>query len=247
MFFTFLALLALSNSLQAGIVVGNPGDPGVGDCVPFGCSDASIYQQIYSSTLFSQPITIAGLTFFLRNFDNSDPFGGTLVPDTIYPANYTITMAVVPFSVSDLDPIVDNNLDPSTSQIFFIGFLNAAVSDHFTIATTPANYFTYDPSLGNLLVDIRSDGSDPTLTMFLDINSASGGMFSSAFDSNPHPVGCPDGSAGITTGCVNLDYGLVTGFETADDLAGSSAPEPGVFWLGLTGLLGLGLKARLAK
>jgi hypothetical protein len=244
-----LGLLAMSGAAQAGIVVGGPGDAGVGDCVPFGCSDASIYQQIYSSTLFSQPLTISGLTFFVRNFDNVDPLtGGAIVPGTIYPANYTITMSVAPIAVNGLDPIVENNLDPLTSQIFFIGFLSDPVIDHFTITTTPANYFRYDPSQGNLLIDIRTDGSDPTLTAFFDVNSGAGGMFSSAFDSNPHPAGCPDGSAGITTGCVSLDYGLVTGFSTPDDLQGDgSTPEPATLWLGVSGLLWLRFRNRAVK
>ena len=233
--------------MHAGIVVGSPGDPGVEDCVPFGCADASIYQQLYSSSLFPGPTTITGLTFFLRNFDNVDPItGDPIVANTIFPANYTITLSVASIPVSGLDPIVENNLDPSTSQIFFIGQLGDPVQDNFTIQTTPANYFLYDPSAGNLLVDIRSDGSGFGLTAFLDVNSASGGIFSSAFDSNPHPAGCPDGSAGVTTGCVNLDYGLVTGFNTPDDL-GNSVPEPVTVWLGLSGLLFLTRRAGLKK
>ena len=217
----------------------------MGDCVPFGCSDAGIYQQIFDSSLFSSPITIAGLTFFLRNFDNTDPItGGHIVPDEIYPANYTIVFSIVPTPVNGLDPIVDNNIDPSTARTFFIGGLSGSVSDSFTIRTTPANYFVYDPSRGNLLLDIRNDGTDPTLTVYLDINTAAGGLFSSAFDSNPHPSGCPDGSAGRTTGCTDADRGLVVGFDAPSDFA--AAPEPAAAWMSLSGvlLIGVGLARR---
>jgi hypothetical protein len=245
-----VGLIAITLGLspvQATLIIGGPGDSGVGDCMPFGCSDASTYQQIFDSHLFSSPITIAGLSFYIRNFDNIDPItGGQIVPNTILPANYTITLAVTSLPVDGLDSTVENNLDPSTtlfSQTFFIGFLSGDVVDHFTIQTTPANYFAYDPSQGNLLMDIRTDSTDLSLTMYMDINSSSGGTFSSAFDSDPHPAGCPDGSPGITTGCVRLDTGLVTGFETPDDL--TSIPEPATFLSGIAGVLAIALSQRL--
>lgn len=241
------ALIGISVSgwnLRANTLVGAPGDPGVGDCIPFGCSDASSYQQIYSSSLFSGPTTIAAVEFFLNNFDNIDPLtGDPIVPDTIYPQNYTISFSVVQIPVDGLDTDLDNNLDPNTTALFFQGFLDNSVSNSFTILTNPANYFYYDPSQGNLLMDIRTDGSDPSITMFADINSASGGQFSSAFDSNPHPNGCPDGSAGLTTGCANSDYGLVTDFLNPADV---NSPEPASIWEGaLTiALIGFEIKRR---
>ena len=233
-----LFVFSLVSPLSASILVGAPGDPGVGDCIPFGCSDAAVFQQVYSSSIFSGPTTIAGLTFFLNNFDNSDPLtGNPIVPDTIYPADYTITLSVVSVSVDGLDTNLDNNLDPTTSALFFQGFLSSTVSGQFTIQTTPDNYFYYDPSLGNLLVDIRNDGTDPSITMYADVNSASGGLFSSAYDSDPHPAGCPDGSPGLTTGCANAEYGLVTEFNTPSDFA--TAPEPGGARLALVGIIAL--------
>ncbi len=236
-------------SLSAAVILGAPGDPGVGNCMPFGCSDAAVYQQLYSSTAFSSPITIAGLTFFLRNFDNTNPItGDPLVPNNIYPANYTITLAIVALPVNGLDTTVENNLvSPVFQQTFFTGFLSDFQTDHFTIQTTPANYFNYDPALGNLLVDIRNDGTDPSITMYLDVNSSAGGVFSSAYDSDPHPAGCPDGSAGLTTGCANSDFGLVTQFETPDDLGGAATPEPLTAALTVAGLFGLAVKRRLAR
>jgi len=235
---------SLASPLSAGILVGAPGDAGVGDCIPFGCSDASVFQQVYSSSIFSGPTTVAGLTFFLNNFDNTDPLtGNPILPDTIYPANYTITLSVVQVPVDGLDTFVDNNLDPATSALFFQGFLNSTVSGQFTIQTTPGNYFRYDPSLGNLLLDIRNDGSDPSITMYADINSASGGLFSSAYDSDPHPAGCPDGSLGLTTGCATAEYGLVTEFNTPSDF-GAAVPEPVSAFLTFAGLIALGLGAR---
>lgn len=239
-----LAVFLGGRPLRADLIVGGPGDPGVGDCLPFGCippssSNGVEYQQIFDSSLFSGPITIAGLTFFLNNFDNADPItGAPIVPDTIYPADYTITFSVVSIPVDGLDPTVENNIDPTTAQIFYVGSLSNPVSGQFTIQTTPANYFGYDPSQGNLLMDITNDGTDPfSQTVYLDINSSSGGLFSSAYDSNPHPC--------FTTGCTEPDYGLVVGFDTPADL--TPVPEPATIWLtlGLTGLLGRTARRRI--
>ena len=55
---------------------------------------------------------------------------------------------------------MENNIDPSTAQIFYVGSLSNMVSGQFTIQTTPANYFSYDPSQGNLLMDITNDGTN---------------------------------------------------------------------------------------
>lgn len=222
-------------TLQANVIVGAPGNPGVGDCVPFGCAlldpsgtsaVPSEYQQIFDSSLFAGPITISGLTFFLNNVDNVS----TGIPNTIYPSSYTVTFSVVSIAVNGLDSTVENNINPATARTFYAGTPADPVTggSRFTIAGLP---FTYDPSRGNLLLDISNTPFDPTntsLTMFPDINSASGGFFSSAFDSDPHPIGCPDGSAGVTTGCTGLNSGLVLEFETA-----TATPEPATIWLGM--------------
>src|SRR6476620_9218289 len=116
-----VALLG-TGPLHAEIMVGAPGDPLVGDCIPFGCSDASVYQQIFDSSLFSGPTTITGLRFFLSNFDNVDPvFGTPIVPNTIFPANYTLLFSTVGISVNGLDPTLENNVNPATARTFFIG------------------------------------------------------------------------------------------------------------------------------
>jgi hypothetical protein len=233
----FLSLVLVICPLRADIMVGAPGDVGGGDCIPFGCVNPGgsgvEYQEIFDSSLFSGPLTIAGLTFFLRNFDNTDPITGQpIVSDTIYPADYTVTLSVVQIAVDGLDSTLENNIDPTTAQTFFVGTLSNPVSDHFTIQTTPSNYFYYNPSQGNLLMDITNDGTDPfSQTVYLDKNSSSGGLFSSVYDSDPHPCG--------TTGCAEPDYGLVVDFETPTDLA--PVPEPAAIWLALTvtSLLGL--------
>ena len=226
----FLAAACFSvSSIHASVLVGSPGDPGVGDCAPFGCPDDATYQQLYLSTLFPGPITISGVTFFDQNFDNT---GFGLIP-TIYPANYTITFSIIPASV--LDPTVANNLnpDPAQTQLFFSGPLGDGITpvvDQFTIFQNAGN-FVYDPSQGNLVMQVTNDGSSgPLFDMFMDIDQ-NYSSFAVAFDSNPHPgvadcnLSGANGpySGGDTQGCMQANYGLVTQFET---VSGSTAPEP---------------------
>ena len=240
--FGMIAALLGSGPLQADILVGAPGDPLVGDCIPFGCSDASVYQQIFDSSLFSGPTTIAGLRFFLGNFENVNPiFGTPIVPNTIFPANYTILFSTVAIPVDGLDTTLENNVNPATAQTFFFGPVSDPVGLQFTITTTPANDFFYDPAAGNLLMQILSDGDplDLSITMYLDINTVSGGLFSSGFDSATHPPGCPDGSAGLTTGCTNANSGLVVDFLTAADV--NPVPEPAAIWLLATAFALIGM------
>lgn len=245
-FLLMFAMLVLFGGapLHADILVGAPGDPGVGDCVPFGCSIASVFQQIFDASLFSGPtgpITIAGLKFFLNNFDNVDPiFGTPIVPDTVFPANYTIQFSTVSIPVDGLDPALENNVAASTVQTFFAGAVSDPVNHQITVITSPANYFTYDPSSGNLLIQILTDGdpADQSITMYLDQNSTAGGLFSSGFDSDPHP--CPGGSPD-GTGCTNADFGLVVDFLTPTDV--NPVPEPGAIWLLATACAGAALAA----
>src|SRR5690349_5964317 len=87
--------LAGGGLAHAGIVIGAPGDPGDGNCYPFGCQSTNPtnsndwgteYQQVYTSTDFSGPITITSISFF-RN--NVSAFGSGLNTGT-----YTLSLAI---------------------------------------------------------------------------------------------------------------------------------------------------------
>ena len=41
-----------------------PGEPGTGNCLPFGCIPAVRYQQVYSASLFPTRLRIEEITFF---------------------------------------------------------------------------------------------------------------------------------------------------------------------------------------
>jgi len=228
-------------SLRADIMVGAPGN--AGDCAPFGCSDISVYQQVFDSSLFSGPTTIAGLGF--QVFD--DPLSP--LPDTIFPAQYHILFSTVSIPVDGLDSNLENNINPSAVQDFFIGSIADPVNGQFTVVTTQPNYYNYDPLAGNLLMQIQTDAdyNDPTLSMYALVNSSSGKLFSSASDNpaNPGVVGCPDGST--SNPCVNSDYGLVVDFLTPADL--NPVPEPGALSLLITilGLIGAAACLRVCR
>jgi hypothetical protein len=91
----FLFVLIASTPLMAGtLVVGNPPDFATGNCFPFGCNYDQFtanneYQQVYSNTLFSGPITITGLEFYNTQQDR----GGTGMNTGTFTIDLSTTLA----------------------------------------------------------------------------------------------------------------------------------------------------------
>ena len=208
------ALFAASTlAAQADVLVGTPATPGIGNCIPFGCFRN--YQQVYSSSLFSGPISIIGLTFFNTQF----------TPGTIDPATYTITLSSGGATVGSLSTTFANNLGPN-AQLFFSGSLSGSAAPSFTISGTA---FNYNPSSGDLLVQIfkNTGTSNAAATVFADSRTGDFSDFERVFNT--------DGSA---TGFVQTARGLVTQFDTPPV---SAVPLPAALPLFATGLAGLGL------
>jgi hypothetical protein len=154
------------------------------------------YQQVYAASNFSGVTTITGITFF----DSSGQ------ATSFQSADYSFALSTSNFTVDNLDTI---NLDAnpgSDVQPFADEFLSGPITDSFTISGTP---FTYDPSRGDLLLDIKRSLVDLTTGSWgLDAMAGdAGGLFSRAQNFG---VG--------TTG-----WGLVTEFETV--------PEPSTLTL----------------
>jgi hypothetical protein len=200
----------------ADVIVGLPADTGTGNCFPFGCAYPNgEYQQVYNAGQFSGPITITGLEFFNTQVD----FGATSMND----GNWTVSMSTTSADWNTLNPNFTSNIGANNTQVFNGDLVQPwTFGDTLTINfSTP---FTYDPSKGNLLMDVMVSGA----------TDAGGPIY---FDTNGYNNGNFNGNTFLgrvyTTNNVNAGYGLVTGFVT-----GASVPEPS--FLLLVGM-GLGL------
>jgi hypothetical protein len=205
--------LAFGAGAQAGpLVVGAPADGG--NCYPFGCAVlwAPQYQQVYASADFTGTMTITDLVFY-------DSFNGPGAPVS---GTYTIDLSVTSAPVNGLDLTNLSNNIGSHDQVVFSGSLPAFSGDELILPlSTP---YTYNPSGGNLLMNVYSPNVSGG-SLFLDArNGSAGDLFSRAMT--------PGGGA---TG--NDGWGLVTGFTIA-------VPEPATWSMLILGVAMIGFAAR---
>ncbi len=218
-------VLGLSSLLAipavADVIIGNPPDTGTGNCFPWGCDYNAEYQQVYTASAFSGPITITDLEFYNTQFDS----GSTELPA----GTFTIFLSTAGVDPSTITGDFASNLGADNTQVFS-GSINQpwAFGDvlHIVLGTP----FTYDPTQGNLLMDVvGSNVSLPGGSTYFDESTTTD--FSRAY--------CPSGTAcavGVLNGVAN---GLVTGFST-----GNTVPEPGTLLMMTSGLLGLAAARR---
>ena len=179
------------------------GDPGDGtNCFPFTCSNdpafpSTRYQQVYNSSLFSGQAFINQVAFFASE------------PVSIDAANYDIRLSTTSKAVNSLDTAdLDNNVG-SDETGFFSGVLGGLSDAVFAINGTP---FAYDPSLGNLLVDVRKDDLPAPGSGFLDARNGSFG---------------DDSSRAHNFGTAFEQWGLVTRFQLGSQGGPGPGPGPG--------------------
>ena len=204
----FLLVLIASTPLMAGtLVVGNPPDFATGNCFPFGCNYDQFtanneYQQVYSNTLFSGPITITGLEFYNTQQDR----GGT----GMNTGTFTIDLSTTLADWNTLSTTPASNLGGNNTQVFS-GSLAQAWAFGDTLSITFSTPFTYTPGVGaNLLMDVVATGtSDLRGDIGFDVNLGNT-YFGRYYDNG--------------SGNVNNGFGLVTGFDYGPNV--EPVPEP---------------------
>jgi hypothetical protein len=148
-------ILRMGASADADVIVGAPGNSA--NLFPFVSYNGGMtgeYQQAYAAADFSSPITITGLSFFA-----APQFGGIV---TIQ-GTYTISLAYSANPVGSLSTTFANNIGANFTTIFSGQSTQSGVNITFP-ASTP---FTYDPSMGPLLLDVvASTQSEPNTALW---------------------------------------------------------------------------------
>ena len=107
-----------------------------------GTGEVTRYQQVYSASAFSGPMAISELSFFAGN-----GYAGLPIDDS----TYTISLSTTAYSVGALNPNSSQNIgaDNTTLGTFHLQGTLPQQLDFY------GNMFEYDPSKGNLLMDVE--------------------------------------------------------------------------------------------
>lgn len=205
--------------MAATISVGSPDAPsGVERCFPLTCGNnygVTDYQQVYTSSAFSGPISISQISFLrdLTGTTNSEP------------ATFNIFLSTTPLGVSGLTTPLSANNGPD-KQLFGNFSVGSTIPNVLSFTGTP---FAYDPSKGNLFMDIVFTSTAQNNVVWADLMyTAPLGLSSRAWN----------GDSGVW---IQTDS-LYTTFNDAPSTAPTQAnPEPATI-----SLIGLGLAGVMA-
>src|SRR3974390_41178 len=217
--------LLCSGPAFATIIIGLPPDPGNGNCFPFGCSYSGEYQQVYSASQFSGPIEIGDLEFYNTKYNSS--------ATSMNSGTWTISLSTTSANWNTLSSNFASNIG-ANHTVVFSGNLAQPWAFGDTLHIDLSTPFLYDPTSGNLLMDVSVSGAIAGGIIFFDTNGFNGGG-----DNGNTFLGrvfCLGGGPCGTSGFVDAGYGLVTGFSTAQ-----SVPEPASLALFASSLGALGL------
>lgn len=205
-----LAML-LSGTAQASITVGNNNS---GNCYPYSCfaSDGGTeYQQVFSSTAFSGPIAINSISVDLNN--------GGLMDN----ATYTLSLSTTSKAVNELDTSNTANNIGANNAFFGTFTLGGNMPNVLTFNGTT---FNYNPTVGNLLLDVTISGVTNKVGYQSFFNADYTGALTSRLWSNSN--GTSQGTGG-----------LVTTFDSV-----TAVPEPESYAMLLAGLGLMGFMTR---
>jgi hypothetical protein len=224
----FLAALALLlggvGQARAGSII--LGGTGSNNTFPLGFTTPSPgylgeYQQIYASSAFPGPVTIESIAFSSSSLPGNPP-------PTTRTVDMTVGLSPTTATPSNPGTSYDANKGPGFTTVFSgpltFHTLNQDTFDVVIPLTTP---FTYDPSSGNLLLDVF-------------VNSSSGGNAAFQFGFNSPDTGRLYNSGGVGAPTAGPHEGLLTEFTTA-------VPEPSGFTLLGLGSLGLLVSVRRGR
>jgi len=213
---TVVAALAAA-PLEAQVI----GAPGTGpNCFPFTCynvqgNPSTRYQQVYAASNFtSGPISINQISFFLSPLNAGPLNTGT----------YTISLSTTAAAVNGLSSTFASNLG-ADNALFGVFNLGGAAPATLTFTGTT---FNYDPSQGNLLLDVQT-----SITSGQTVTDYSTSYYEGRFQD----------AAGVFSrmhdfGDVFDNTGLVTEFALVP------VPEPSTYALLAAGLAAMGVVAR---
>jgi len=141
------ALVAMSaiavSAASAQVTIGTIGNAGTGSTYPFGFSGGyTKFQQVYSSTLFTSPLSIGTVSFY------SKP-GTQILQQGTYNFYFNRT-ATAPANVNTGNPSAN---ETGPRQFFGTYTIGANVDAPDVLSFAGATYF-YDPTGGNLVLDV---------------------------------------------------------------------------------------------
>lgn len=179
------------------------------NCFPFSCNYTGTYQQVYDSSVFDSPIIVDSIDFFT-----------TERPGTLNTATYDLAFYYTDNNTDRLSAVFSVNRNEPLANF---GTFDLAGTAQQTLSFD-GNNFLYDPTLGNLLLEIRVSNLLAGGTSYQDAAFDSADLLSRVWSVN-----------GDSSFAVTDSVGLVTRFNTIEV---GAVPEP-TTWAMM--LLGFGL------